>query len=378
MKIISSSIFTTVLIIALSVPRISLAQLYTQDTDVSFRLTREGAEHFAALAIKCIAQEFPNKTQHVQVDSGDFQQPSGYHPAFYGCFDWHSAVHGHWMLVKLLKEFPEMAQAAVIREVIGQHLTSDNIMLELAYFDQKYNKNFERTYGWAWLLKLAEELYTWNDPQGQEWYTALRPLAEYIAGLYINFLPKQSFPNRTGVHPNTAFGLSLAWDYAVTLKNKALKNSINNTSLAYYAEDRDCPAQWEPGGTDFFSPCLVEAELMAKILPNEVFQGWLSAFLPQLKDKQPAILFSPVNVSDRTDGHLVHLDGLNLSRAWCFLNIAAVVEDSVLRQTLITTAKQHLTKTIPQIADGDYMGEHWLASFAVYALFAGDFSFSVL
>ena len=371
MKTIFSSIYTAVLILSLFVPRISCAQLYTQEAGASFRLTKEGAEHFAALALKCVAQEFPNKTQHIQIDSGDFQQPSGYHPAFYGCFDWHSAVHGHWMLVKLLKAYPDMTLAPAIRETIGRHLTRNKIALELTYFDQKYNKSFERTYGWAWLLKLAEELYTWDDLQGQEWYAALQPLVEHIAGLYIDFLPKQSFPNRTGVHPNTAFGLSLAWDYAVTLNNENLRNSIYHYGLIYYAEDKDCPAQWEPGSTDFFSPCLIEAELMAKILPNEAFQAWLNAFLPQLREGLPAILFSPVSVTDRSDGHLVHLDGLNLSRAWCFLNMAAAVRDSALHQTLITAAKQHLTKTIPQIADGDYMGEHWLASFAVYALFAG-------
>jgi hypothetical protein len=264
-----------------------------------------------------------------------------------------------------------MAQAAAIYEALGRHLTRDKISVELAYFDQKYNKSFERTYGWAWLLKLAEELYTWNDLQGKVWYANLQPLAERMVELYLDFLPKQSFPNRTGVHPNTAFGLSFAWDYAVTLNNKALINIIGGRSLDYYIQDEDCPAQWEPGGTDFFSPCLMEAELMAKILPNEVFHSWLSLFLPKLKSRKPAILFSPVSVTDRSDGHLVHLDGLNLSRAWCFLNIAAAIKDTSLRQTLRAVAEQHLSKTIPQIADGDYMGEHWLASFAVYALFAG-------
>jgi len=264
-----------------------------------------------------------------------------------------------------------MAQAAAIRETIGRHLTRDKIAMELAYFIPKYNKSFERTYGWAWLLKLTEELYTWNDPQGQAWYANLHPLAEHIAGLYIDFLPKQSFPNRTGVHPNTAFGLSFAWDYAVSLKHEALKNIVNSRALDYYAKDRDCPSQWEPGGTDFFSPCLMEAELMAKILNPTDFQAWLSAFLPRLKEIHPLILFAPVSVTDRSDGQLVHLDGLNLSRAWCFMNLATAIDDSILRQQLFAAAAQYLRNTIPQIADGDYMGEHWLASFAVYALFSG-------
>ena len=360
-----------ILCIVLLVPIMSYSQLYVKDVKGSPILTQKGAEHFAELALKCISQEFPNKTQHVQTDSSDFQQPSGYHPAFYGCFDWHSAVHGHWMLIKLLKEFPGMDQAKSIRETINNHLSHDNIATELTYFDQKYNKSFERTYGWSWLLKLAEELYTWDDKQGQVWYENLKPLAEYIAELYIDFLPKQSFPNRTGVHPNTAFGLSLAFDYALTLKHKTLENSIKHHSLSYFINDENCPAQWEPGGTDFFSPCLIEAELMVKILPNDDFQKWIKFFLPELENGKPLILFSPLDVTDRSDGHLVHLDGLNLSRAWCFLNIAAHTNNIKLRQKLITAAEQHLEKTIPLIADGDYMGEHWLASFAVYALYAG-------
>ena len=357
-----------VLAVAFFMPMICFGQLYTENSDGALRLTQEGADHFAALALKCIGQEFPNKTQHVQVDSTDFQQPSGYHPAFYGCFDWHSAVHGHWMLIKLLKTFPDMTQAGVIRETINGHLTRDKIAVELAYFEPIYNKSFERTYGWAWLLKLAEELYTWDDEQGQVWYANIKPLAGHIAGLYIHFLPKQSFPNRTGIHPNTAFGLSLAWDYARTLQDKELENSIKQHSSRYYLEDKNCPAQWEPGATDFFSPCLMEAELMSKILPNDDFQVWVDAFLPGLKNGQPAILFSPLSVTDRSDGHLVHLDGLNLSRAWCFLQIAAVTKDYALRQKMINAAEKHLAQTIPLIADGDYMGEHWLASFAVYAL----------
>jgi len=359
------------LAIALLVPMMGYTQFYTKNTNGSFLLTQEGAEHFAELAFSCVVQEFPNKTGHVQVDSNDLRQPSDYHPAFYGCFDWHSAVHGHWMLVKLLKEYPDMAQAAAIREVINNHLTSDKILVELDYFKQTYNRSFSRTYGWAWLLKLAEELYTWNDEQGQRWYFNLKPLSDYIAEMFVDFLPKLVFPNRTGVHANTAFGLSFALDYARTLKNDFFENSIVYHSLKYYLKDENCPAQWEPGGTDFISPCLMQAELMSKILPNKEFEVWLDIFLPGLKNEQPEILFSPLSVTDRSDGHLVHIDGLNLSRAWCFLNIASVVRDSVLRQRLITAAEQHLAKTIPLIADGDYMGEHWLASFAIYALYAG-------
>jgi hypothetical protein len=350
--------------------------LYTREVNGSFRLTKAGAEHFSSLAMKCIVQEFPNKTGHVQANANDLKQPSDYHPAFYGCFDWHSAVHGHWMLIKLLKEFPDMVQATAIRETINRHFTREKIAIELAYFNEPHNRSFERTYGWAWLLKLAEELYTWDDPQGQIWYENLKPLAEHIADAYIEFLPKLSFPNRTGVHQNTAFGLSFAWDYAMTLKNSKLASSVWSYGMEHYFRDSNCPAQWEPGGTDFFSPCLMQADLMVRVIYEygknaALFQEWLNAFLPKLVNGQPAILFSPVSVTDRSDGHLVHLDGLNLSRAWCFLNIAAVVENPVLREKLLAAAEKHLAKTIPLIADGDYAGEHWLASFAVYALYAG-------
>ncbi len=341
-------------------------------TDESVRLTSDGASHFASLALKCIVREFPNKTGHVQIDSADALQPSDYHPAFYGCFDWHSAVHGHWMLVKLLREFPDMPQALIIREAVNKNITPENIRYETAYFEREQNKSFERTYGWAWLLKLTEELYTWNDPDARRWYAAVRPLADRISRMYIDFLPKQTFPNRTGEHPNTAFGLSLAADYASTVNDTALMRVINERSKRYYTADVGCPAGWEPGGTDFLSPCLSEAELMAKILPANDYRKWLHAFLPKLKAGQPAILFTPATVSDRSDGKLVHLDGLNLSRAWCFMNIARATDDAGLQKRLRAAAMQQLSVTVPKIADGDYAGEHWLASFAVYALFSGQ------
>ena len=347
------------------------AQFYTTSSDGKFALTNEGADHFSALALKCILQEFPNKTQHVQVDSSDMRQPSGYHPTFYGCFDWHSAVHGHWMLVKLLKEFPEMSQAATIRAAIAKNITPKNIQTELAYFGEKYNKSYERTYGWAWLLKLAEELSTWDDAQGKEWLLAIEPLVKHIVNLYLDFLPKQNFPIRTGVHQNTAFGLSLALDYALTVRDTVLENSIKKHSLQYFKNDENCPAEWEPSGTDFLSPCLVEAELMTKVLSKNEYEIWLQKFLPELQNRSPKILFSPISVSDRSDGYLVHLDGLNLSRAWCFLAIANITDDEKTQIILHESAQQHLNKTVPNIADGDYMGEHWLASFVIYALFMG-------
>ncbi len=347
------------------------AQLYTVDNSGATTLTREGAVHFAALAQKCITQEFPNKTGHTQADAHDLKQPAEYHPAFYGCYDWHSSVHGHWMLVKLLKEFPTMPNASEIRAAIGKNLTVENILAEVDYFGTKGNTSFERTYGWAWLLKLAEELYTWNDSEGQQWYRNMQALTALIVQRYIDFLPKQTYPIRTGVHPNTAFGLSFALDYARALKNAELEKLLVSRSRDYYFNDENCPASWEPGGADFFSPCLLEAELMRKVLSEAEFKKWFAAFFPGLKKGQPANLLQPAIVSDRSDMQLVHLDGLNLSRAWCMLHVSENIQDAAYRTILSQAALRHLEAAIPHIANGDYAGEHWLASFAVYALYAG-------
>lgn len=334
----------------------------------TLRITVEGASHFASLALHCIAQEFPNKDGHVQVDSVDLQNPSYYHPAFYGCYDWHSSVHGHWMLVRLLKEFPEMPEANELRAAIAKNLTAANIEQEARYFQQKSNKSFERTYGWAWLLKLAEELYTSHDIQHAEWYANVKPLADLIVQQYLDFLPKQTYPIRSGLHPNTAFGLSLALDYAVTTGNSELETMIKERAIAYFTNDTNCPASWEPSGSDFLSPCLMEAELMSKVLEKEAYNGWLASFLPQLKDGKPAQLLTPALISDRTDMQLVHLDGLNLSRSWCMAAIARKASDSKVKGMLNEAAALHLETTLPNIASGDYAGEHWLASFAVLAL----------
>ncbi len=344
------------------------AQLYRTLPDGTPRLTTEGASHFAKLALTCVGQEFPNKTGHVQRDAQDLRQPSDYHPAFYGCFDWHSSVHGHWMLVRLLREFPDLPEAKEIRAAISRNLTPEKIAAECAYFDRE--KSFERTYGWAWLLKLAEELYRWrDDPDAREWYEALRPLAGRIEQLYIAFLPRQTYPTRVGTHTNTAFGLSLALDYAATLNRPELREALVRRSMDYFSKDRKGPAAWEPGSADFFSPTLIEAELMTKVLDGKKYLAWLDGFLPGLAKGKPANLFAPAVVSDRADLQLVHLDGLNLSRAWCFLAIAGRMDKPVAERTLRAAAVRHLDAAIPHIAGGNYSGEHWLATFAVYALF---------
>ena len=327
-------------------------------------LTPDGAARFARLALDCMHREYPNKLGQVLKDETDLLPPKTLHPAFYGCFDWHSSVHGHWMLVKLLKEFPELALRQEIVDGLAVSITPAKIAGEVRYFADA-SASWERTYGWAWLLQLAAELAQWDDPQGKSWADALRPLARVVRDRYIEFLPRQEYPVRTGVHPNTAFGLSFAFDYATAVADRDLKDAIVSAANRYYADDRDCPLSWEPSGEDFLSPCLEEAALMARIMPVSEYRTWLGGFLPSLSD--PASL-KPANVSDRSDPKIVHLDGLNLSRAWNLYVIANVVDDEALADRLRGTAARHLDASLPHITSEHYEGSHWLGSFAIYAL----------
>ena len=231
-------------------------------------LTEKQASHFAALALKCVTREFPNKPEHVINNNSEVLSPKTLHPAFYGCYDWHSSVHGHWMLVRLLKSFPNLPESIQIRAALNANLTAENIQAEVAYMKQANRQSFERTYGWAWALKLAEELRSWNDTDGMRWSTNLQPLAELLSASYRNFLPKQTYPIRTGVHPNTAFGLAFALDYAKATGEKQLEALLNERSRTYFANDVDYPGAWEPGGEDFFSAALMEADLMRRVAPD--------------------------------------------------------------------------------------------------------------
>lgn len=330
------------------------------------KLDVKTASHFANLALSCMQQEYPNKLNQVLGDSSDLKSPSELHPAFYGCFDWHSSVHGHWMLVKLLKEFPNMPEAKEIRKKLGQNLTAKNITGEVKYFKDKTNRLFERTYGWVWLLKLAEELHGSEDADMKQWSKNLKPLTDVIVDRYKGFLPKLTYPIRTGEHPNTAFGLTFAFDYAATVGDKELKALIEKKSLEFYMNDAKAPATWEPSGFDFLSPSLEEAELMARILPKEKYSGWLEQFIPGMVKGTTKLPYEPAKVSDRTDGKIVHLDGLNLSRAWCLFRIERALPGE--QAHLIKLAEKHLQASLPNITSGDYAGEHWLASFAIHAL----------
>lgn len=332
-------------------------------------MNQQLATSFARLALKAIEKEYPNKPADVLNGSVDIKSPQAMHPAFYGSFDWHSSVHGHWLLVRLLRLFPDLPDNKEIRTVLGRHLSQKNLQVEADYFARPNTQSYERPYGWAWLLKLAEELHGWNDPEGIEWANNVKPLAEALAARYIAYFPKQTYPIRTGVHPSTAFGLSFAYDYAKALGNEPLRKLVEERSRTYFENDVDIPARWEPDGADFFSPSLIEADLMRRVLPASEFQAWFKRFLPGLEKGEPKNLLEPAHVTDRTDPQIVHLDGLNLSRAWCMRSIAAALpKDDPARKVLAESAARHAEAGLKHVASGDYAGEHWLASFAVYLL----------
>jgi hypothetical protein len=311
-----------------------------------------------------VRQEYPNKLDHVMGGPGEVQSPKALHPAFYGCFDWHSSVHGHWMLVRLLRAHPGMTAAADIRAALNENLAPERIAAEVAYFGQPNRRSFERTYGWGWLLKLAAELKAWDHPDARRWSAALQPLADRVAAAYLEFLPKQTYPIRTGVHPNSAFSLELALDYAQAMGDTRLADVITGKARAWFGKDRRGPLAWEPGGEDFLSPCLEEAALMARVLPRGHFRRWLDGFLPGL----PGTL-APAVVSDRTDPKIVHLDGLNLSRARAFYVLAEALGEKDPRfAALRRAADRHARASLPHLASGSYEGEHWLATFAVRML----------
>ncbi len=331
--------------------------------ETPMHLTLSQANQLARLPLDCIQTEFPNKLGQVLEDASEMGTPAVLHPAFYGCFDWHSSVHGHWSLVKLLKNFPDLSHAEEARSALATNMTAENIQGELGYFQRQTSSSYERTYGWAWLLKLAEELHTWDDPLARELSENLHPLTELIVDRYLAFLPKLIYPIRVGEHTNTAFGLTFALDYARTTGHKALVSMIEERARTYYLGDRGCPLNWEPSGFDFLSPCLEEVDLMRRVLDSTEFSGWVNEFLPTLAKSTFALEVG--KVSDRSDGKLVHLDGLNFSRAWVMYGIAQQYPEY---GHLINVANQHIGHSLPNLVDDSYEGGHWLGSFAIYAL----------
>lgn len=329
----------------------------------SQELTLQQANHLATLPLKCLQQEYPNKLGQLLIDSTEIQSPKKLHPTFYGCFDWHSSVHGHWSLVYLLKRYPNLANKEQIIQKLKTNLSKENIQVEIDYLNKKHEKSFERTYGWNWLLKLQLELETSNEPFAKELAQNLKPLSKIIIERYIEFLPKLLYPVRVGTHSNTAFGLTNAWDYAVFSKNEVLQKSIKENAIRLFQKDENCPFNWEPSGTDFLSPCMEEMALMQRILPKKDFLTWLKKFAPNLFKKD--YKWEVARVSDRTDGHLVHLDGLNFSRAWNMYHLLNQYPNEF--KHLKNLADYHLNFSLPSVVDGNYEGEHWLASFALRA-----------
>ena len=354
-------VISVMLVFACSDQKESVEKIAKNTTVKPIKLDLQAANNLISLPLACVLQEYPNKLGHVVGESGDLREPQDLHPTFYGCFDWHSAVHGHWSLVKLLKDFPNVSQREDAISKLKQNINEENILKEIEYFEG-HNKSYERTYGWAWLLKLAEELHTWEDPLARKLESDLQPMTDMIVEKYVEFLPKLVYPIRVGEHPNTAFGMSFALDYARTVGNKKFEALLKQRAIDYYKDDQDCPLTWEPSGFDFLSPCLEEASLMSRVLPNSEYVVWLDTFLPQLQD--PKFDLSVGQVSDRTDGKLVHLDGVNFSRAWSLKSIAA---SHPKYNHLIDIANRHINNSLPSLVGDSYEGGHWLGSFAIYA-----------
>lgn len=329
-------------------------------------LDRDLAQRLAQLPLHSLERVYPNKLDHVINGPQDLVSPPELHPAFYGSYDWHSCVHGHWMLVRLLKTYPDLAGAPEIRRILGKHITAQNVAREVEYLKQPNRQSFERPYGWTWLLKLQTELHRSTDPQLQQLSKNLQPLSSALAERYCSFFPKQNYPIRSGVHSDTAFGLSFALEYARAVGDTRLEGVICERSRSYYLKDKNFPISWEPGGDQFLSPGLAEAELMAAVLRPEDYSEWLGEFLPDLAGGRVAL--NPAVVLDRSDPKLVHLDGLNLSRAWMMRRICkSLPADHPAHEALDRSAREHLQLGLASVSSGDYAGEHWLASFAVLA-----------
>jgi hypothetical protein len=331
-----------------------------------YSLTREIAEKFAALALAHVGREFPNKLDHVMAGPADVKGPRALHPIFFGSFDWHSCVHGYWLMARLLRRFPDLSAAPLIGALFDERITAANVAAECAYLEKPEARGFERPYGWGWLLALQAELDAHRNSAGARAAATLRPLAEAFAARFKTFLPLCDYPIRTGVHSSTAFALRLAADYAEPADGD-LFALMRDKAFAWFGGDENAQA-WEPSQDDFLSPTLTQAECMRRFLAPEAFRAWFARFLPDARDGEPATLFTPARVSDRSDGKIAHLDGLNFSRAWCWRTIASTHNpDSPLAQTARAAAERHIAASLPYVA-GDYMGEHWLATFALLAL----------
>jgi Protein of unknown function (DUF2891) len=347
-------------------------------------LEAQSAARFAALALACVHKEYPNKIAHVLKDDADVRPPRALTPAFYGCYDWHSAVHAHWLLARIARRFPDSDTAAAARAALALSLTpekigpgkigsepniprGESIGSEVDYVRGEGRTSFERPYGLAWLLALAAELRAWDDPQARGWAAALAPLETEAAARITSWLPKLHYPIRVGEHSQTAFAFGLIHDWAKIAGNAAMLDLLARRGLDYYLADRDCPIAYEPSGEDFLSPCLAEADFMRRILPAAEYAGWLSGFLPRIPTRADANWLAPGVVTDRSDPKLAHIDGLNLSRAWMLEGIAAGLPRGDKRaDALLAASRAHAAAALPAVTGEHYEGGHWLGTFATY------------
>jgi hypothetical protein len=325
------------------------------------------AERFARLTLACVHQEYPNKISHTLSGDSDARVPRELTPAFYGCYDWHSSVHGHWLLARLARLLPEASFAGEARAALARSLTPENLSGELRYLEATGRVSFERPYGLAWLLQLAAELREWETPQARAWAESLAPLERAAAARIREWLPKLTRPVRVGEHSQTAFGLGLVLDWARTAGDAEMEALVVGRSRDFYAPDRGCPLDYEPSGEDFLSPCLGEADLMRRVLKPAEYARWLDAFLPGLPRDARADWLTPGIVTDPTDPKLAHLDGLNLSRAWMLEGIAAGLPEPDRRAAALRAAAAvHRAKGLAAVTGEHYEGGHWLGTFAVY------------
>ena len=345
-------------------------------------LTPNVASQFARAALGHVTREFPNMLHHMLASADDAKTPRLLHPIFFGSLDWHSCVHGYWLLARILREFPTLPEAKEIAELFSAQITRDNVAAELKYLEPSTRGTFERPYGWAWLLMLSAELErhrskepsqialeeaTWPQTERRSYAETLAPLTAAFVKRFFDFLPKATYPVRVGTHFNTAFAIALTTEYAEVSANDSLRDLLKEKATAWYGNDADCQA-WEPSGDDFLSSALMEAECMRRVMPAAGFEKWFSRFLPRIAQREPATLFNPATVSDRSDGKIAHLDGLNLTRAWCWRSLAkSMKEGDPRRAVALAAAEKHLAASLPHVT-GDYMGEHWLATFALLAL----------
>lgn len=335
--------------------------------DAASAIDPAAAARFAGLALKCLHREYPNHISHMLDSDADARPPRELTPAFYGCLDWHSDVHGHWLLVRLVRMLPHAEFAAQARDALAASLTAAHIAGEVNYLRRPDRASFERPYGLAWLLQLAAELRSWDDPEAQRWSIVLRPLETEAAARIKSWVPKLHYPIRIGEHDQTAFSFGLIWDWAGVAGDTQMRRILADAAGRFYANDRRCPLSYEPSGEDFLSPCLAEADFMRRVLPPRAFSRWLSAFLPEIPRVAGSAWLIPAVVTDRADPKLAHLDGLNLSRAWMLDGIAhGLPPDDRRLPALLAAARRHRQAALPAVTGEHYEGGHWLGTFAVY------------